>query len=127
MPLGVGRRGPVMVAAVFALATLGTRPAAADDLEDAKASAAQFVALARLAGASCPGLAADPKAVSAFLAHARVSEEDVGSRYKAAVESAARSFRDSAGRSRDFACAEVFRRLGEDGLGLIVESDEDPQ
>lgn len=113
--------------AAAALLVCLTGPAPADDLDEAKTKAAQLVVLARLAGIACPGLGTDEAAVAGFMAHAQVSQQDLGLRYKDATEAAARAFRTSSGQNRDLACAQLFKRLGEDGLGLVVETDEDPR
>lgn len=118
---------PCRAVLAFALMTALPGPARADDLDEAKAKAAQLVVLAKLAGTTCPGLGTDEGAVTAFLSHAQVSEADLGGRYKDATDAAALAFRTSSGQNRDFACAQLFKRLGEDGLGLVVERDEDPR
>lgn len=118
-------RGRPLAAVGVLLALAG--PALADDLDDAKAKAAQLVVLAKLAGTACPGLGTDDRAVTAFMTHAEVSEDDLGSRYKDAAQAAARAFKTSSDQNRDLACAQLFKRLGEDGLGLVVETDEDPR
>lgn len=98
--------------------------ARADDLDDARTTAVQFAALANVAAAACPGLQAKPDAVAGFLAHAEVSEADLGTRYRDATQAAAQAFKRSADRNLTLACAQVFKRLGADGLGLVGESDD---
>ncbi len=102
-------------------------PVRADDLDDAKTKAAQLVVLAKLAGVACPGLGTNDTAVTAFMAHAQLSEQGLGARFQGATQEAISSFKASSDQNRDLACAQLFKRLGEDGLGLVVETDEDPQ
>lgn len=108
----------VMLPVLFAL--VGS--AAADELDDARATAAELATLANVAAAACPGLRAKPDAVAGFLAHAEVSEADLATRYRGATAAAASAFKLSADRNLTLACAEVFKRLGDDGLDLVGES-----
>ncbi len=84
--------------------------------------AAQDVALARLAPTVCDDVVTDARAVTVFMARARIGEGDLTGRYAGAVRATVQTFQHAVDDDEDAACSRLVRRLGQEGLGIVDEA-----
>ena len=85
---------------------------------------AQIVFLAQAAPKTCTDYKTDDNAVASYMANEKMSQRDFMTGHLGAIKEIAEVFAGSIKRDPVVACDQIWKQIGEPGLGLIAMDDD---